>query len=62
MENDTDITRREELNDRETEEIASVLEGARPSNRVDVDRKELRDRLLVRAIALMSIARNFGID
>ncbi len=29
MENDTDITRREELNDRETEEIASVLEGAR---------------------------------
>jgi len=45
MENDTDITRREELNDRETEKIASVLEGARPSNRIDVDRKELRDHL-----------------
>ena len=45
MENDIDITRREELNDRETEEIASVLEGARPSNSVDVDRKELRDQL-----------------
>ncbi len=45
MENDTDITRREELSDRETEKIASVLEGARPSNRIDVDRKELRDRL-----------------
>ena len=45
MENDIDITRREELNDRETEEIASVLEGARPSNSVDVDRKELRDHL-----------------
>ena len=45
MENDNDITRREELNDRETEEIASVLEGARPSNRIDVDRKELRDHL-----------------
>jgi len=39
------ITRRKELSDRETEEIASVLEGARPSNRVDVDRKELRDHL-----------------
>ncbi len=45
MENDTDITRREELNDRKTEEIASVLEGARPSNRIDVDRKKLRDHL-----------------
>ncbi len=45
MENDTDITRREELNDRETEKIASVLEGARPNNRIDVDRKELRDHL-----------------
>jgi hypothetical protein len=45
MENDTDITRSEELNDRETEKIASVLEGARPSNRIDVDRKELRDHL-----------------
>ena len=42
---EAEITRREELNDRETEEIASVLEGARPSNRIDVDRKELRDRL-----------------
>ncbi len=42
---EAEITRREELNDRETEEIASALEGARPSNRVDVDRKELRDRL-----------------
>ena len=45
MENDIDITRGEELNDRETQEIASVLEGARPSNRIDVDRKELRDHL-----------------
>ncbi len=45
MENDTDITRREELNDREAEKIASVLEGARPSNRIDVDRKALRDHL-----------------
>lgn len=45
MENDIGITRREELNDRETEEIASVLAGARPSNRINVDRKELRDRL-----------------
>ncbi len=45
MENDTDITRREELNDREVEKIASVLGGARPSNRIDVDRKELRDHL-----------------
>ncbi len=45
MENDTDITRREELNDREAEKIASVLGGARPSNRIDVDRKELRDHL-----------------
>jgi len=45
MEKDTDITRREELNDREVEKIASVLGGARPSNRIDVDRKELRDHL-----------------
>ncbi len=45
MENDTDITRREELNDREAEKIASALGGARPSNRIDVDRKELRDHL-----------------
>lgn len=42
---EVEITRREELNDRETKEIASVLEGARPSNRIDVDRKELRDHL-----------------
>jgi hypothetical protein len=45
MENDTDITRRGELNDRETEGIASVLVGTRPSKRINVDRKELRDRL-----------------
>lgn len=45
MQNDTDIIRREELNDREAEEIASVLEGARPGNRINVDRKELRDHL-----------------
>ena len=42
---EAEITRREELNDRETEEIASALEGARPSNRIDVDRRELRDHL-----------------
>ncbi len=42
---EVEITRREELNDRETEEIASALEGARPSNRMDVDRRELRDHL-----------------
>ena len=42
---EAEITRREELNDREAEKIASVLGGARPSNRIDVDRKELRDHL-----------------
>jgi hypothetical protein len=45
MENDPAIRHKEELNDRETEAIASVLEGARSSNRTDVDRKELRDHL-----------------
>ena len=42
---EAEITRREELNDRETEEIASALEGARPSNRIDVDRRKLRHHL-----------------
>ena len=42
---EAEINRREELNKRETEEIASVLEGARPSNRIDVDREELREHL-----------------
>ena len=42
---EAEINRREELNKRETEEIASVLEGARPSNRIDVDREELRGHL-----------------
>lgn len=57
MDNDTDITRRGELNDRETEEIASVLVGARPSNRIDVDRRELRDHLnhmLTKAVLIHS--------
>ena len=39
------MTRREERNDGGAEELAPVLEGARPSNGIDVDRKELRDNL-----------------
>ena len=39
---EVEITRSEELNDRETEEIASVLEGARPSNRIDAIAEGLR--------------------
>jgi hypothetical protein len=41
----TKITLREELSDQETEEIASVLEGARLSNRINVDRAELKEHL-----------------
>ena len=39
------ITRRDELNDEETAEIASVLEGARTSTCINIDRKELREHL-----------------